>query len=218
MTAKPLLYLFIFALFGFSFSVSVKEKILLNAQANIGETAWAKDVDRQAKRNDEVYVLKGEWKCNLFVYEIILASGYDIGTPNSVNCWNPKYYDICLKKKTKRPPCCKDWFDETVPGFYLIGTDDEGRKISEKGDIITDGIHVGIISIPKDGYTISAAEKEVVETQFGFSESDKTEKTFKIFRYNGDNLNGLIKSKLPESKGKNINISIILFMIFMLLI
>ena len=102
------IFLILLVLFEFVSSQTIQELILLNAQENINETAWAKDNDRQAKRNENVYVLNDEWKFNLFVYEIILASGYDIGTPNEVNCFNPKYWDICSKNKTKRPPCCKD--------------------------------------------------------------------------------------------------------------
>ena len=213
MNSKSIFFIFLnlLVLFEFMSSNIIQEEILSNAKENINETAWAKGKDRQAKRNENVYVLNGEWKCNLFVYEIILASGYDIGTPNQVNCFNPKYWGICLKNKTKRPPCCKDWFDEKVPGFFLVGEDDKGRKLSKGGDIITNGIHIGIISNSKE-LTISANEEKIVETNFGFSEDDKT-KTFKIFRYNGNNLNSLsvsapIKTE-SESSGKYCNNSTI---------
>ena len=91
------IFLILLVLFEFVSSQTIQELILLNAQENINETAWAKDNDRQAKRNENVYVLKGEWKCNLFVYEIILASGYDIGTPNEENYINSKYWNNCSK-------------------------------------------------------------------------------------------------------------------------
>ena len=61
---------------------NLQERIYLTAKANIGETVWAKDKDRVANRNSKVHFKNGEWKCNLFVYEVLKAAGCDIGTPN----------------------------------------------------------------------------------------------------------------------------------------
>jgi len=205
MLLKLLIHLTLFECIIFA-TVSIQDLIYENAKANIGDKSWAKEVDRQAKRNENVFVLKDEWKCNLFVYEIILASGYDIGTPNSVNCKKEKYKKICEQKKDKRPPCCKDWFDEKVPGFDLIGKNDEGRKLCQKGDIITNGGHIAIVSNPEDGSTISAAENEVI---FG--------ENFKIFRYNENTLNKFSSTKsIKESSGKFYTISI--FLLFLIVI
>ena len=59
---------------------SLQEKIYLTAKANIGDKSWARDVPRQEKRNKHVYFDAGEYKCNLFVYEVLLACGVDVGT------------------------------------------------------------------------------------------------------------------------------------------
>ena len=114
---KKIIYLTLFVVI-VSYS-SVQQKIYLNAKAN---------VDRQAKRNEAVFVKKGEWKCNIFVYEIILASGYDIGTPEkrNVNCL--AHPILCLKGKNKRPYLCEDWYNNEVPGFDFIGEGYEGKK------------------------------------------------------------------------------------------
>ncbi len=149
--------------------MSIQEKIYLNAKENINETAWAKDNKRQAKRNSSVCFTKGENKCNLFVYEIILASGYDIGTPNSVS---PVAHPILAAQgKLSRPPCAIDWYDGKVPGMTFIGEGNNSNGLAKNtsckpGDILTDGIHMAIVYY--NNKTIGAGEKTVNETGFGF--------------------------------------------------
>ena len=168
---KTVIYLTLFVVI---FS-SVQERIYSNAKANVGETAWARDVERQAKRNENILVKEGEWKCNLFVYEIILASGYDIGT-KSINCI--LHPILCMMGKTQRPPVCENWYNGEVSGFSFIGEGDEGKKNSKKGDIITNGSHIGIIA--GDEKTISAAEDMIVENDWGYRGN---EGNLKIFRF-----------------------------------
>ena len=172
---KTIIYITLFVII-FSQEPSIQEKIYLNARANIGETVWAKNVDRQAKRNEEVFVTEGEWKCNLFVYEIILVSGYDIGTPNRARWISHPILNI--KGKNKRPPCWSDWYNEKVEGFILIGEGEEGKKYCQKGDIVTNGVHIGIIA--GDEKTISANEEQVVENDWGYRGN---EGVLKYFRY-----------------------------------
>ena len=150
-----------------------------NAKKYIGEKYWAKDKERQAKGNEHVFFNKGDWKCNLFVYEMILDSGYDIGTPNELNCF--RHPILCFRDQLKRPPCVTEWKNEEVPGFVLIGEGDEGRNKSKKGDIIAADSHVGIVS--KNKKTISATDKEIVENDWGFRGE---EEELKVFRYVGD--------------------------------
>jgi len=113
---------------------SIQNKIYSNAKANIGDKSWAKGVRRQAKRNPNVVYDKGVWKCNLFVYEIILASGLDIGT-----------YE-CSSGIT--PPVAGDWYNYSsyliTNNAEFIGKGPEGINKAIPGDIITDGIHMGI--------------------------------------------------------------------------
>ena len=152
------------------------KKKYLNAKANIGETLWAKKVEREAKGNEQVLVTKGEWKCNLFVYEMILDSGYDIGTPNKVR-WI-SHPILTYKRKNLRPPCCSDWYNLKVEGFIYLGEGEKGKNNCQKGDIVTNGTHMGIIA--GDGKTISANEKEVVENEWGYTGK---EGVLRFFRY-----------------------------------
>ena len=62
-----------------------KNEILRIAEANLGEKAWSYFQSRQAKRNPNVKFGTFELKNNLFVYEILLASLIDIGTPNIIS-------------------------------------------------------------------------------------------------------------------------------------
>ena len=144
--------------------MTTQERVYLNAKANIGETAWAKNNKRQAKRNEHVCFTAGEWKCNLFVYEILLASGKDIGTPNKANALSHPI--LALENKLDRPPCTSDWYNKTVSGMTFIGEDDDGKNKCKQGDIITDGSHMGIVA--GNNTTISAGEKEVLHNDWGF--------------------------------------------------
>lgn len=170
---KIFIYLALFV----SIISGIQEKIYLNAKANVDETVWALNVKRQAKRNEEVVVTAGEYKCNLFVYEIILASGYDIGTPNRANCL--RHPILCLEGKDKRPPLCKDWYDNTVSGFDFIGEGKDGLEKSIAGDIITNGSHMGIFVGNKK--SISAGADKIIEGDWGFRGD---EGNIRVFRCN----------------------------------
>jgi len=144
--------------------MSRQERIYLTAKANIGEKVWAKAKKRQAKRNQNVCFTEGEWKCNLFVYEILLAAGYDVGTPNKIN--GLAHPILAAQNKLDRPPCAIDWYNKKVSGMSFIGEGDEGRKNCKQGDIITDGNHMGIVA--GNNKTISAGESEVLHNDWGF--------------------------------------------------
>ena len=58
------------------------ENIIKIAKSYIGKTYWARHKERRASNNINVCFEEGEWKCNLFVYEVILEAGYDIGCPH----------------------------------------------------------------------------------------------------------------------------------------
>ena len=143
-----------------------QERIYLTAEANIGDTSWSPDNERQARRNEHVFFKAGEPKCNLFVYEVILAAGYDIGTPNQLDGF--KHPILAMQGKLDRPPCARDWYDKTVPGMKFIGEDRNGKNNCIQGDIITDGNHMGIVAGNCQTISASYNEKKVVRNDWGF--------------------------------------------------
>ena len=140
-----------------------QEKIYLTAKANIGDKSWAKNSSRQAKRNEHVFFCAGEWKCNLFVYEVILKAGYNIGCPNRTI--NPfKDSELIFEFKIFRPPTTHDWYNNKIPCFRFIGEGQNGKNKMQNGDIITDNTHMGIVSYNYDEkkyFTINAGEFKV---------------------------------------------------------
>jgi peptidoglycan hydrolase-like protein with peptidoglycan-binding domain len=76
---------------------SLGEKIAKTAEQNIGQTVWKTEVERVAKRNPKIRYAAKKYKCNLFVYEVLLAAGapaptYKSGQPVAAGDWgNPKY-------------------------------------------------------------------------------------------------------------------------------
>jgi len=152
------------------------EKIVENARNYMDccKGDWLKKKNRQCEKNEHVYVTKGEPKCNLFVYEVLLASNIDIGTPNK--CSLKKSY-LRLQNKCDRPPLAADWYAGTVKKFKYVGTSDGDYK---PGDIITNGVHVGIVS--GTGTSISASTtKGIIENDWGF----RTGQVFRLYRYTG---------------------------------
>ena len=156
--------------------MSIQEKIFLTAESNIGGKEWAKDVAREAKRNKHIYFSSGEYKCNLFVYEVLLAHEVDIGTPNVLN-WL-KHPILFMRGQLARQPTTHELFDEKVPKVKKIGEGSAKDINYEPGDIITNGAHIGILA--KESKTISATDTEIVCNDWCFRENEK--ETFKIFR------------------------------------
>jgi len=152
------------------------KKITQNARdyLNCCKENWKKNRNRQCEKNEHVYVTKGEPKCNLFVYEVLLASDIDIGTPNK--CSLSRSY-LKLRNKCDRPPLAADWYAGNVKQFKYIGNSNGSYN---PGDIITDGKHVGIVS--GTGTTISASTaKGIVENDWGFRKGQNCS----IYRYIG---------------------------------
>jgi len=163
-----------------------------NAEKHIGETAWAFNVEREAEGNDSVCVPSDENKCNLFVYEVILDSGFDIGTPNTANpLKNPL---LAVTFKLSRPPCAIDWYENyktMVKGATLVGEGNDCLENALPGDIITDGVHMGIyagneeaisanpVNIAKKGIRVNWLDDE----GYGYeNRNDGISRIFRIFR------------------------------------
>ena len=161
-------------------------RIYKTAELNIGETAWAKDKERQARRNPNVCFRKGEYKCNLFVYECILAAGFDIGCPNLLN--PIKNFDYLLLHKFERPPTTHDWYDKKVKHFKFIGEGEKGLRLLKNGDILTDNVHMAIAfydESKQEWTTIGAGEKTINKTKWGIE--DTSTGNVRIFRYSPEN-------------------------------
>jgi len=154
-----------------------------NALTHVGSGDWSKWTSRQCELNDSVYFNFGEFKCNLFVYEVLLASDIDIGTPNHVEGLRLLILD---DGKDQRPACASDWYnnDENnmVPSFKLVysGKGKDGIDKCKQGDVITDGGHMGIIS--GEGKTISASglTGKVENNDWGFRDNSDP---IKCYRY-----------------------------------
>jgi len=202
-------------------------KVCKNALNEVGSRNWAKGTTRQAKNNPSVIVIgditaniglfdetevtlrDGDWKCNLFIYEMLLDSGIDIGTPRNIY------------KVLDGPPTAQDWYafkseingedsklreyfelvaeikdksDRTKVPFnseYEYATDYLYDK-TRPGDIVTNGEHLGIVSkyffdsyvnTNSDGdieLCINTRESYVGHTAFGFRASDKPVRFYRL--------------------------------------
>jgi len=146
------------------------------AKAYIGSFVWNKSGERQAYRNQNVKFTYYEYKCNLFVYEMIPNVGYDIGTP----CNSGRRDELLNPNKPNRPPTAFMWYNNkdthSIPGFKFIGQGDEGKSECIPGDIITDSKHMGIVAEEKT--SISASSRvwdllKVVHNNWGFRGNEK---------------------------------------------
>jgi len=169
-------------------------KICASALNKVGSDEWSPDVERKADNNKDVLVQKGQPKCNLFVYEMLLNNGIDIGTPNR----GRKYFII----PTPRPPLAEDWFN------FKDKINDENSKLrtyfktvrskneSRPGDIIVSKDHIGIVSNNYKNSSkgnnkerelcISASftDKKIVNNEWGFTRGGPV----KIYRLKDDYL------------------------------
>jgi hypothetical protein len=155
----------------------IQQKILDEAKKYIGSDNWSKSVSKTSN-NGKTTFDEGEYKCNLFVYDVLDDSGIDIGLP-SYKYRFKKFYNGDF---SRRPYTCKQWYKEKVPCMKCIGKGVEGLKKSLPGDIITNGRHMGIISGPNKTISASSVTNTVVENDWGWREEQKNE--VNIFRYN----------------------------------
>lgn len=156
-------------------------KIVSVAKSYIGSTKWAKANDRKASQNPQVHFGEGEWKCNLFVYEVLLEAGLDTYTPNRVR--NPfKYKELILNGEILRPNTTHDWYKGTVKFFGEV----EKQNIRD-GDIVTDDTHVGIVYYNRNENcykTIEANQFQVTTSDWGITYTYDNKKA-KYYRYDG---------------------------------
>ena len=214
MSLKILIF---FYLFGFVFiyidlvelmQSNISKSAILNSDAG----AWALDVNRSCRRNKEVFIPAGEPKRHLFVYEVILAGGYDIGTPYTINYDDYKNYtQVSDEGRIKRPPTIQDWFNGNIKGFYIVGENEEGILNCQQGDVLTNGTQIGFIIDASNELSTSLNFSRTFQDNWGFRGRQENE-TFKILRYNG-----IIEKKQTVSESKFHKIPIVLLVFIILL-
>ena len=165
---------------------SRQTKVLNQAKAQIGSSNWSGGSTRTSS-DGKVTFAPGEPKCNLFVYEMLVAGGVSQDLPNEVGNKNLLAFLISSFKDTKkRPYVCKQWYNEEVPNMKLIGKGIPALNKCWPGDIVTDGGHIGIISAPQKTISASFTEGKIVENNWGWRANDKNggcRDNVKIFRY-----------------------------------
>lgn len=119
-----------------------RESFARQAEANLGSTAWSKDRPAVQRGNGKRFGV-GDWKCNLFVHDMIYDAGVD-SPPRTPGGW---------------PATAAMWKNGTIPGFRRL--ENGGGNSQQRGDIISDGEHCGIAVDSSN--TISALRLEVVK-------------------------------------------------------
>ncbi|RFS20233.1 RHS repeat-associated core domain-containing protein [Chitinophaga silvatica] len=87
-----------------------RDRLVKTAEKHVGETAWALEV---SKDNVE----SGKWKCNKFVYDMLVEAGFSIGLPNGNGGLGGKY-----------PYTASQWADPKlkIPGWIVVATPEPG--------------------------------------------------------------------------------------------
>lgn len=121
----------------------------------------------------------GSWKCNLFVFDMLEEVGLPIDKHEREEWLRPD-----------RPPLAHEWAnkDFEIKGTVVVARV-QGKdlaKYAKTGDIISDGVHVAIVSETKN-QTTSADEYKVVDNNWGFrgpghEQGDQSQTWFTIRR------------------------------------
>ena len=159
----------------------VDEEIINFARENIGSDLW--DIDkRRISYDGKVMFDKGEPKSELFVYEMLEKAGIRQTLPNRTE-WK-KIIDIGYNVfKRNRPYTARQWYNGEVTEMRmrLLGSGDDGLQNILPGDIITDGIHMGILSGPSKTINIDDDGHKIVENNWGWRPENV--QNIKTFRY-----------------------------------
>ena len=154
-------------------------KVLEQARAQIGSSNWSLYTSRTSA-DGKVTFRNGEYKCNLFVYEMLVAGGVKQELPNGAGRITSFLLNL-FNCPTSRPSCASDWYNGKVPNMTYIGQGVNALNKCWPGDIVTDGHYVGIISAPQKTISASAVENKIVENNWGWRKEQWN--TVRIFRY-----------------------------------
>ena len=153
----------------------IREKIYKIAKSYENSTDWSFCEKRQAKNNPTVLFGENSYKCNLFVYEVLLEDGCSIGAPRKT---------LKVFPFINRPHTAQDWLDGKVKLFDYIGENDDGRNKCQRGDVITSGTHMGIVG-NRETISQSAVEDKIVINDWGFRKEEEGD--FRFYRFNLSN-------------------------------
>ena len=205
-------YLLEFAFLYIDLVELMQASILASAKLNSDAGAWALAANRSCRRNKKVFIPENEDKRHLFIYECILAAGYDIGTPYTINPKDyEKYDEVTKENRTKRPPTVQDWFNGNIKGFYIFGENEEGILNCQHGDVITNGTQIAFVLDASNEVTTHLNFTRTFTDNWGFRGRQPNE-TFKVLRYNG-----IEKKEETVSESKFYKISIVLLVFIILL-
>ena len=142
---------------------------------------WTQQAEKWSE-DGKFFFGKGKYKCNLFVYDALVANGVKVTT----------FY----KNGEEWPPNTKDWYNGEVDGFDLVGEGKDGLNKSWPGDIcviyktqlfiLPLEHHIGFIYGPQK--TISAASDGIVINDWGWRNFDYYYEQYEGHK-NGVNLN-----------------------------
>lgn len=136
---------------------SKAEAIVRVARGYVGRSDWMYEKEKGDFG-------KNTHKCNLFVYDVMVAAG--IKPPPEVS----KYLVF------SRPPTAGEWADPktTIKGWRVVTEAAAGDVVAEAHDYADATGHVGIVA--EKGKTVSAAATHggrIIENDWGFREGQK---------------------------------------------
>ena len=134
----------------------IREKIVLNAEADLGSTKWNFEVsiDDFGENTN---------KCNKFVYDKLVQSGADPGTPNGFFSDNP--------------PTAGQWADPNfkLKGWKVVSNPRRGDVVAYRYNYSDATGHVAIVGANARAirYSVgtSGTFNSIAKTEFGFSSS-----------------------------------------------
>jgi len=126
---------------------------------------------------------KGDWKCNIFVYEVLRAAGAKIPLIGGMLGW-------ATDGKYGYPPSAYDWENENIKinGWAIT-------KHPKPGDVVSTGEHVGIYI--GNGKMISAARDKIVMTDL------KSYENYTYRHYEGTLLDSILNDVINNHQSNN---------------
>jgi hypothetical protein len=111
----------------FTFMAAARQtRVVTAAKSHIGEWKWSCAWFHESEQGT---FLPGEWKCNLFVAEMLGEGGFKVPLFNQAGTCASFALNLC-SGKTGRPPTASQWFNGEVSGTTLVGSGQQGLEKS----------------------------------------------------------------------------------------